>query len=351
MLTLPLRAKLLVLGSIARASLIWALPFFALATSPWLWGFGLGRIDLDAGWALGVVAAAAIVPPVLAALSCLLFPHGRYGDWVTSKIEAAGGTPIDRSINLADELGLAIGEYRHRVVAVHSPIPNVAAIPGEDATTVVVTTGAERTLARDDLEALMATQIVVASDRWVRRASAAQLISSPRFALLFGCGFLNPFLIPFAFVGFLGHRRGDAVRDMVADSAALSATRHPEALARSLYGLRPAAPHASLLRVGLPGFLVDQYWVMSRRATVHTTVSGPMGSRAWSTTDEIAAEMAMRADRVVRAARGDLRALFDLRSWKRAVKGLGREDLSPAGLPIPLTPDEWTTAERIASEL
>jgi hypothetical protein len=33
------------------------------------------------------------------------------------------------------------------------------------------------------------------------------------------------------------------------------------------------------------------------------------------------------------------------------VKGLGREELAPAGLSIPLTPDEWATAERIASEL
>jgi hypothetical protein len=350
-LTLPFRAKRLVVGSILRASIIWALPFLALTTSPWLWGFGLGRLDLDAGWVLGVVVASVVVPPLVVAGLCVAFPHERYGDWVTSKIRRAGATPVNRSVNLAAELGLATGTYRHAVMAVHSPVPNVAAIPGADATTVVVTSGAEQTLARDDLEALMATQIVVASDRWVRLASTAQLLSSPRFALLFGCGFLNPLLIPFAFVGFLGHRRGDAVRDMVADSAALSATRHPEALARSLYGLRPAAPHANRLRVGLPGFLVDQYWVLSRRATVHTTVSGPMGSRAWSTTDEIAAEMAMRADRVLRGARGDLDALFDLRSWKRAVKGLGRQDLSPAGLPIPLTAEEHAASDRIDAQL
>lgn len=97
----------------------------------------------------------------------------------------------------------------------------------------------------------------MASDRWVRLASTAQLLSAPRFALLSGCGFLNPMLIPFAFVAFFGHRRGDAVRDMVADHAALAATRHPEALSAALFGLRPAAPHANRLRVGLPGFLVD----------------------------------------------------------------------------------------------
>lgn len=351
MLTLPLRAKLLVVTSVLRASVIWALPFVALTTSPWLWGSGLHGTGISWEWALRTIAAAAVVPPLVVAVICVAFPHERYGAWVASKIRSAGATPTNRSVNLAAELGLATGEHRHHVMVVHSPVPNVAAIPGADGTTIVVTTGAEDDLRRDDLEALMATQIVVASDGWVRLASAAQLAASPRFVLLFGCGFLNPMLIPLAFFGFLGHRRGDAIRDMVADSAALRATRHPEALSRALYGLRPAAPHSNELRVGLPAFLVDQYWVLSRRSMVTTTVSGPTGSRRWSTTEEIAAEMAMRADRILRGARGDTGALFDLRSWRRAVRGLGRDATSPAGLPIPLTAIEWAKAAEIAAAL
>jgi hypothetical protein len=117
---------------------------------------------------------------------------------------------------------------------------------------------------------------------WVRLASAAQLLSAPRFVLLFGAGFVNPVLIPLAFLAFTGHRRGDAVRDMVADAAALRATRHPEALSRALFALRPAAPHACLLRVGLPGFLVDQYWVLSTRSQVTTSVSTPTSQRRWT---------------------------------------------------------------------
>jgi Zn-dependent protease with chaperone function len=349
-LTLPFRAKRLVAGSVARASMLWALPFLALTTSPWLWGAGWWG---GGGWAWGLrlVATSLVVPPLLVAALCLAFPHERYGAWVTSRIRRAGAQPSNRTVNLAEELGLATGERRHRVLVVDSPVPNVAAIPGPDATTVVVTTGAEERLGRDDLEALMATQIVVASDSWVRVASTAQLVSAPRFALLFGCGFQNPVLIPFAFLAFMGHRRGDAVRDMVADSAALRATRHPEPLSRALYGLRPAAPHANQLKVGLPGFLVDQYWVLSRRLTVTTTVSGLGPTRRWTTADEIAAEMAMRADRVLRGARGDLDALFDLRSWKRVVKGLGRDEVSPAGLPIPLTDDERQQAATIAAAL
>ncbi len=223
-----------------RASLIWAVPLFALTTSPWLlgWGTGSGFLDLDLA-TLARVALAAAVGPFLVAIALITwFPHARYGDWVARRIGQAGGHPTNRAVNLADQLGLATGAYRHRVMAVDSPVPNVAAIPGAEGTTVVVTAGAEHQLPRDDLEALMATQVVVASDRWVQVASAAQLVSAPRFAVLFGAGFLNPVLIPLAFVAFFGHRRGDAVRDMVADSAALRATRHPEALSRSLYELR-----------------------------------------------------------------------------------------------------------------
>ena len=41
-------------------------------------------------------------------------------------------------------------------------------------------------LDRDELEGLVASQLVVAGDRWVRWATAAQLVQAPRFALLFG---------------------------------------------------------------------------------------------------------------------------------------------------------------------
>ncbi|MGK2948649.1 MAG: hypothetical protein ACSLFP_08755 [Acidimicrobiales bacterium] len=356
MVELPFRAKALVVGSVVRTGLLWMVPFVALTTSPWWFTTGIADSSLDDlgddldRW-LRLIVAAGVVPALLVVALCLAFPSERYGAYVTQRIRRAGGAPADRTINLTDELGLATGTYRYEVVLVQSPIPNVAAIPGAEGTTVVVTSGAEATLARDDLAALMATQIVVASDPWVRVASTAQLLASPRFFLLFSAGFLNPVLIPLAFLAFMGHRRGDAVRDMVADFAAVRATRHPEPLARALYGLRPAAPHASQLKVGLPGFLVDQYWALSRRMTVTTTVSTHASSRQWSTADEIAAEMAMRADRVLRASRGDEDALFDLQSWKRVVKGLGTDAASPAGLPIALTPDERAAAEHIGAAL
>lgn len=349
MLELPFRAKALVVGSVLRASIIWALPFFGAATSFWFFTGATGVVSFDVSWRLAV--ASLVVPTLVVAGVCLAFPHERYGDFVVRRMRRAGATPTQRTLNLADQLAIATGSYSYRVLVQPSPIPNVAAIPGRAGTWVVVTAGAEHLLNRDDLEALMATQIVVASDPWVRVASTAQLVASPRFMLMFGCGFFNPILIPFAFLAFFGHRRGDTVRDMVADSAALRATRHPEPLARALYGLRPAAPVASKLRVGLFGFMVDQYWVLSRRMTMTTTVSGMGPTRQWDTGDEIAAEMAMRADRVLRGSRGDLDALFDLRSWRRAVRGLGTDSVSPAGLPIGLTAEEHVATEYIRAAL
>jgi Zn-dependent protease with chaperone function len=346
MTDLPLRARFLVVGTIVRASVLWAVPVVALATTPWgLWGGGWGF-----SWRL--LVAALVVPPAAVLVLCVAFPHGRFGDWVVRRITRSGASPSRRTVNLTEELGIATGSgVRYEILVVPTPVPNVAAVPGRDHTTVAVTSGAEERLPRDELEALMATQIVVATDRWVRLASTAQLLSSWRFVLLFGAGFLNPVLVPLAFLAFTGHRRGDAVRDMVADFAALRATRHPEALARSLFHLRPAAPWGARIRVGLPGFLIDQYWVLSTRSSVTTTVSTPTSSRAWNNSDEIAAEMTMRADRVLRGSRGELGALFDLRSWKRAVKGLGTDSASPAGLPIGFTPDERGLADQIGHVL
>jgi Zn-dependent protease with chaperone function len=342
-LTLPWRARVLVLESVARSSIIWAVPFVALVTSPWLFG-GLMPVP--------VIVATAVVPPIAAATLCVAFPHGRFGAWATERIRHSGAAPARRTVNLTDELGIATGTaHPYRVLVVESPVPNAAAIPGPGHTTIVVTTGAETVLPRDELQALLATQYVVASDRWVRLASAAQLLAGPRFALLFGAGFVNPFLIPLAFLAFAGQRRGDTVRDMVADFAALRATRHPDALSRSLFHLRPAAPHASELRVGVPAFLVDQYWVLSTRMPTSTSISTTGSHRSWSTTDEIAAEMTMRADRISRGARGDESALFDLHSWKQAVKGLGTGGVSPSGLPIPLTADERARATWIGDQL
>jgi hypothetical protein len=63
---------------------------------------------------------------------------------------------------------------------------------------------------------------------------------------------------------------------------------------------------------------VDQFWVLSSRRTTRTTVGG----RTWTTADEVAAEMTVRADRVAAAARGDWAAFSSTRSWRRALRNL-----------------------------
>lgn len=342
--------KAQVAGNVMRLALMWTAPFVAAASTPWTWVASMSD-SWDVPWTNIVVSAT--VPPIVIVALCLAFPSRRYGDFAVRRLEArAGATPSPRSLNLVDQLGIATGQPAHRVLTLPSPIPNVAAFPGRAVTTVVVTEGAEALVVRDDLEALMATQIVVASDRWVRVATNCQLLATPRSVLLFAPVFLNIVFLPLAFVAFLGHRRSDALRDMVADAAALRATRHPEPLARALYELRPAAPHAARLRVGLPGILVDQYWVLSRRFRMTKSVTvGGGPTRTWTTGDEIAAEMAIRSDRVLRGSRGDLDAMFDFGAWRRAVRGLGTSDTSPAGLSIPLTPSELEAAARIEAAL
>jgi len=349
MVGLPIRARVLVLGSMVRAAAPWCLPFVAIVTTPWQ-VFAIPSVGGWFDWRL--LATAAVLPPMAAMATMWLFPHGRFGRWAVGRIRHTAAVTAGRTVNLTEQLAIATGAHlRYEVLTIDDPVPNVAALPGPQGAVVVVTSGAEHRLDRDALEALIATQIVVVSDRWVRRASAAQLVGSLRFVLLFLPPFINPMFIPLAFLAFLGHRRSDAVRDVVADATALAATRHPDALARALFELRPAAGLAQHLRIGLPGFLVDQFWVLSSRMKVTTTVSGPVGSRRWTTTDEIAAEMAMRSDRMRRAATGDDRALWDLRSWRRAVRTLGTGSTTPTGLPLPLTPDEVATGEDIAAQI
>jgi hypothetical protein len=110
-LELPFRAKALVIGSVVRASVIWALPFFGAATSFWLFA-GAGGVELfDFSWRL--VAASLVVPTLLVAAVCLAFPHERYGDFVVRRMRQAGAVPSQRTLNLADQLAIATGSYSY----------------------------------------------------------------------------------------------------------------------------------------------------------------------------------------------------------------------------------------------
>ena len=309
---LPARAKLVVLGAAVRAGFCWAVAAGAVA-APIYTGFSLHRLVVA-----GVVFL--VVWP-LVTLAVFLLPVARYGEWVAHRITARSEAPA-RLGNVG--LAIAIGAPEGRVAVIDSEVPNAGAFPTRSGNLVVATSGAVDLLDRDELEGLVASQLVVAGDRWVRWATSAQLVQSPRFALLFGSVFVNPVLMPAAFLAFFGGRYADGARDLVADAAAVNATRHPEPLVRALRRLAPHAAEAHTLRAGLPGFLVDQFWVLSSRRPVHTSVSTPGGSRQWTTADEVAAEMRVRADRVVQAASGDWTAFEGLGAWRKAMRTLNR---------------------------
>ncbi len=308
---LPLRARLVVVSAAVRAAFCWAVLAAALAAPIYI-GFSARR--------LAVSAIVFVVVWALVALAVFALPVARYGEWVARRL-TAGEAPA-RLGNVAAGLAIAIGVPEGRVAVIDSDVPNVGAFPTRSGNLVVATSGAVDSLGRDELEGLVASQLVVAGDRWVRWATAAQLVQGPRFALLFGSVFVNPFLMPTAFLAFFGGRYADGARDLVADAAAVGATRNPEPLVRAFRALAGHAGSANQLRAGLPGFLVDQFWVLSTRSTVHTSVSTPGGSRQWTTADEVAAEMRVRADRVEQASRGDWTAFSGLRAWRRALRTL-----------------------------
>lgn len=312
---LPFRAKLVVVMAAVRAAFCWAVAA-AAATAP-VWVDPSVRRFLT-----GLVVFAVVW--VAVALAVFVFPIARFGRWVARGV--TGGETSPRLTNVAAGLALAIGEPEGRVAVIQSDVPNVGAFPTPSGNLVVATTGAVDSLGRDELEGLVASQLVVAGDRWVRIASAAQVVQGPRFALLFGSVFLNPLLMPMAFLAFFGGRYADGARDLVADAAAVGATRNPEPLVRALRRLARASPSAHSLRVGRPGFLVDQFWVLSTRSTTRTSVSGMGRSRTWTTADEVAAEMRVRADRVERAAHGDWSAFTNIRAWRAALRTLNSQN-------------------------
>jgi hypothetical protein len=148
-------------------------------------------------------------------------------------------------------------------------------------------------------------------------------VQSLRFALFFSSAFINPVGFVFAFLAFFGDRYADATRDLVADELAARTTSNPPALGRALRSLGQHASEGSMLRVGLPRFLNDQFWVMSTRGSARTTVSGMGKTRSWSTADEISLEMTVRAERLGRAGRGDWNGFRGLGTWKAGMHKLG----------------------------
>jgi hypothetical protein len=257
-------------------------------------------------------------------------------DRVLASLAGKGASAASgRLRNIADALAIAIGVPAEQVVLIDSPVPNVLALPTRSSGLVVVATeGALTLLSRQQLESLVASQIVVARERWVRLATRAPLAQSP-WALLLGgtivIGFrgmvfsILAFVTVFVMVFTTLPRRADATRDLVADGVAISTTKNPAALVQALRNLRPAALAAPQQRLGL-GMMVDAFAVLSVRSKTSTSVTVNGRTRSWTTEDELATELGFRADRMERVARGDSPADDALGPFRAAWSALGRAD-------------------------
>lgn len=332
------RTKLVVLTSIAVAAVAWSLLFGAM-------------VSVVAGPAVGVV-----IGIVLGVALVVLFPERRMADRVFSSLARKGSeSSSGRLRNIADGLAIAIGVPAQQVVLIPSAVPNVIALPTRSNGLVVVATeGAVELLSRRGLESLVASQIVVARDPWVRQATRAQLAQGPwafllATTMLIGFPGVIFFVLAFAtiflFVFTTLPRRCDAVRDLVADGVGIHTTKDPEALVQALRALRPAALAAPDQKLGI-GMMVDPFAVLSVRLKSSTSVTVNGRTRSWSTEDEVATELGFRAERMERVARGDSSADDGLGPYRQAWSSLGRDEN-----PYRLTDDERATGEATRTAL
>ena len=281
----------------------------------------------------GVVAAIVVVVSLLAVGFVWFFPERAVAESVYAKVIEKSRGQNNRLRNVAEGLAIAIGVPAERVEVVASPVPNVLALPTRSHGLVVVATeGAIGLLSRPQLEALVASQIVVAGDKWVRLATRAQLAQAPWAFLLaatFPLGFVSPVffvaamaaIVLFVFTSLF--RRADAVRDLVADGVAINTTKNPQALVSALRALRPSVLVAPSQKLGASGMRTDAFAVLSVRSKADTTVTVNGKSRSWATEDELATELGFRADRMERVGNGDFSALEGLGPFRKAWAALG----------------------------
>ncbi len=304
-----------------------------IAATPWTIFLGALSAVVFSNPAIGLLLGIVLGPLVV-----LFYPERAVADRVyAGLVEKQEQQSSNRLRNIADGLALAIGAPAEQVAVVDSGVPNVLALPTKSHGLVVVATeGATALLSRQELESLVASQIVVAGDRWVRMATRAQLAQAPWAFLLgftFPLGFLsNPifFMLAFAcifvFVFTSLFRRADAVRDLVADGVAINTTKNPDALVSALRDLRPSVLVAPDQKLGSIGMFTDAFAVLSVRAKTTTTMTVNGRSRSWSTEDELATELGFRADRMERVAKGDFDALRSVGPFRKAWSALGRPD-------------------------
>jgi hypothetical protein len=287
-----------------------------------------GILAVPHGWfgTLVPVPVVAIAPTavVLAALVVALLPLERVGSAIVGDL-CTGDDADGRLRNIADELSIALGETAGTVLVSRVDIPNAGAFPTNDGVVVMATSRAVDQLSRDELEALVAAQFAGMRAPWCRLVTRAELVWKSTIGLAFASVFLAmpvPLMIGAVMV-FLP-KSVEAARDLCADVAAVDTTRNPAALADAMRHLAPVADAGSDQRLTHRWYMpVSPFLVVPKRSrgTRSQTVMGKQ--RSWTTDEEVAAELELRADRAEALADGADPRAYTGREYRRRFGRLG----------------------------
>lgn len=265
-----------------------------------------------------------IAAAVTSAAAFFLLPLQAIGERHVAALRARPAS--GRLLNVAHEMAIATGHRPGDVLIYDSEIPNVGGFPTKDGVVVMATSGAVELLDRGELQALVAAQFAGVEDRWCQLATKAEFAWG--FAIIAGIAFV-PFS-PLAWTAGLMlrflPRWVENTRDLCADVAAVQATRNPAALASGLRDLRPAARSAHKLDVGSIFITASPFLVLPKRIKSSTTVNeGSKSERKYTSHEEIAVELALRADRAEALASGADPKEFTGREYRRRWSQLGEE--------------------------
>ena len=261
---------------------------------------------------------------IAAALIVAFLPLERLGDTIVNELRADNAS--GRLRNISDALAIAVGEPVEHVVVHEADAPNVGGFPTRDGVVVMATSQAVDQLPRDELEALVAAQFAGVRDRWCRLATRAELVWKMTTYLAFASVLLA---MPIAlFIGAamkFAPRSVEATRDLCADVAAVSATRHPAALASAMRHLVPSASAGRQERFVQSWYLpLSPFLVVPRRLESTTSVGGENEvGRTWTDTDEVTLELRLRADRAEALASGADPREYTGREFRRRWSQLG----------------------------
>ena len=216
----------------------------------------------------------------------------------------------------AEEFALALGVAPPSVHRVESDSPNVAAFPGSDRSTVIVSSAAAHGLTASELDALVALQLSLLHNPKARRARrsvvASSLVFVPVIAMWLICSAVGAVihhepLVAFVLGVFVNvgvgalfvyvRRRIRWGWGLLSDGVAVATTRHPGPL---VHGLRRIASHngdpiptKAWLGQG------DPYWVVPVRTHASSTVSSNGKMISQSSTELLNdGELLMRASLV-----------------------------------------------------